>query len=77
MVKRPKRDVTIVTPKKVLVSPLLSREQAMLGEMFGGSERLWGTGNNLPVIHRTIISGFGLINNDDVEEETASMFGLR
>lgn len=76
MAKKAKKELTIVTPKKVLVSPLLSREQSMLSEMFGGSPRLWGTGENLPVLHRTITSGFGLINNGD-GGETGEMFGLR
>ena len=51
--------------------PTFSREQQMLGEMFGQGEKIWGT-NNQPVI----------INNDlnpsrsDPWDETGSMFGF-
>ena len=60
---------------KLRPAPMLSREQSVLHEMFGGSERLWGTGNNLPVINHSLSSGGGLTNIDE-EGETASMFGM-
>ena len=53
----------------------LSREQELMHEMFGSS-RTWGTGENLPQFNGALISGNGLINNED-EGETSSMFGMR
>jgi len=60
---------------KLQVAPRLTREQGMLQEMFGGSPS-WGTGRNLPKFHRTLMSGYGLVNSGDDEKETASMFGF-
>jgi len=62
---------------KLKPGPMLSAEQSVLNEMFGGSPRLWGTGDSLPVLNNSLTSGNGLINSGDDEEETASMFGMR
>jgi len=59
--------------QKIEVAPQLSKEQNMLHEMFGGNGN-WGTGKNLPEVRGALISGKGLIKNDDYGE-TASMFG--
>ena len=71
-----KEFVRVDTPrqKKVLISPMFSKEQSALQEMFGGSERLWGTGRNLPQMNGVLISGEGIIKSGDAGE-TASMFG--
>ena len=61
---------------KLKPGPMLSAEQSVLHEMFGGSPRLWGTGDSLPVINESLTSGGGLTNVDE-EGETGSMFGLR
>ena len=57
-------------------APALSREQDMLQELFNG-ERTFGTGNNLPKMEGVLRSGGGLMNNGDVDSETASMFGYK
>ena len=60
------------------VSMPMSKGQQMLTELFSGrQEPLWGTGNNLPILHRTLTSGGGLIKNGDKRRETGGMFGLR
>ncbi len=56
-------------------APMLSKEQAMLNEMFDGNDN-WGTGQNLPQMNGALRSGHGLINNGD-EGDTGSLFGLR
>ena len=56
-------------------APRLSQEQGMLREMFGGSEQLWGTGNNLPRMENSLTSGGGLIKSGD-RGETGRFFGL-
>jgi len=61
--------------KRLTPGPMLSREQGMLREMFGGSEPLWGSGQDLPKLHNTLNSGSGLIKSDD-GGETASFFGF-
>lgn len=55
---------------------VLSQGQLMLQEMFNG-EPTFGTGNNLPVINKTLTSGGGIIKNGDYERRTGRMFGLR
>ena len=61
--------------KRITPAPMLSQEQGMLREMFGGSAPLWGSGQNLPKLHNTLISGGGLVKSGD-RGETASMFGF-
>jgi hypothetical protein len=54
----------------------MSPAQRMLNQMFVG-ERTFGTGQNLPVMHGTLTTGQGLINNgDNFEKRTARMFGF-
>jgi len=60
---------------KLPQSPLLTKEQEMLQELFGGSPS-WGTGENLPKFQGSLISGEGLIKSGDYEGDTASMFGF-
>jgi hypothetical protein len=60
--------------KPQVFAPLLSKEQDMLQEMFGGSPS-WGTGESLPKVNGVLISGNGLIKSDD-GGETGSMFGF-
>jgi len=60
----------------VRIGENLTREQSFLGELFGGNGTL-GKGRNLPVMHRTLFSGSGIIKSEDYENETASMFGVR
>ena len=55
---------------------VLSEGQAMLREIFNG-EPTFGTGQNLPVLHRTLTTGGGLIKNGDYQRETAGLFGFR
>ncbi len=57
------------------VQQVITQEQAFLRGMFGGGERTFGTGQNLPEINGVLIRGKGLINNDD-NGETAQMFGI-
>lgn len=67
--------IDITKPQReVLISPMLSKEQMALQEMFGGSERLWGTGRDLPRMNGALISGGGIIKSGDAGE-TAAMFG--
>jgi hypothetical protein len=54
----------------------LSPGQKMIDELFNG-ERTFGTGRNLPVMHRSLISGGGIIKSGDIRRETGGMFGLR
>ena len=54
-------------------APMLSQEQNMMQEMFGGND-MWGTGRNLPRMNGALTSGHGLIKNDDFGE-TRRMFG--
>jgi len=61
--------------RKIQPAPRLSQEQGMLREMFGGSAPLWGSGQDLPKLHNTLISGGGLVKSGD-RGETASMFGF-
>ena len=65
-----------LSPKKIRIAPRLSQEQAMLGEMFGGADSIWGTGQNLPQMNETLTSGHGLVKSGD-DGETGSMFGVR
>jgi len=58
------------------IMPNISQHQQLLREMFGGSERTWGTGTCLPKLHRTLTRGNGLIKSGDNARETASMFGF-
>jgi len=60
----------------VRIGENLTKEQRFLGELFGGNGTL-GKGRNLPVMHRTLFSGSGIIKSGDYENETASMFGVR
>ncbi len=60
---------------KLRPAPMLSKEQSVLHEMFGGSPPIWGTGNSLPVINNSLTNGGGLTNIDP-DRETASMFGM-
>ena len=62
---------------KLRPAPMLSAEQSVLHEMFGGSPPIWGSGDSLPVLNHSLTSGHGIINSGDDEEETASMFGMR
>ena len=62
--------------KTKFVRPNISQHQQLLREMFGGSERTWGTGTCLPKLHRTLTRGNGLIKSGDNARETASMFGF-
>ena len=60
------------------ISKPMSKGQQMLSEMFSGREEpLWGTGNNLPILHRTLTSGGGLIKHGDNRRQTGGMFGLK
>lgn len=58
------------------IQEIITKEQAFLRGMFGGGEKLFGTGKNLPKIEGILIKGGGLIKNDDFGE-TAGMFGMR
>lgn len=51
-----------------------SKEQILLRDMFGGQMGKPILGDLRPKLHKTIISGDGLINNHD-EGRTRSMFG--
>jgi len=57
------------------IAPMLSKEQEMMQELFGGSSS-WGSGEQLPVMNNSLNSGHGLINSGDDYRETASMFGI-
>ena len=48
-----------------------SKEQAMLGQMFGQGEKIWGTNNQPVVIHNDLNS-----SRSDPWDETSSMFGF-
>jgi len=84
-IKTPKRitktKIKALSPKKerlksfqrMQIAPLLSKEQNMLQEMFGGNDN-WGTGKNLPKIEGILRNGNGLIKNDDFGD-TAKLFG--
>jgi len=62
--------------QRIRPAPQLTQEQGMIQEMFGGND-MWGTGRNLPQMNGALISGSGLMNSEDVDSETASMFGFR
>ena len=53
----------------------LDTEQQFMQDMFNSS-RTWGPGQNLPQFNGILISGNGLINNED-NGETGGLFGLR
>lgn len=77
MVKRKIKDPTLAgikTLQRVNPAPRITQEQAMLQEMFGGNPT-WGTGEQLPKREGILVSGHGLIKNDDFGE-TGSMFGV-
>ena len=57
------------------VQQVITAEQKFLQGMFGGGERTFGTGQNLPKADGVLIKGKGLINNDDYGE-TGKMFGM-
>ncbi len=57
------------------VQQVITQEQRFLQGMFGGGERTFGTGQNLPKADGVLIKGKGLINNDDYGE-TGKMFGM-
>jgi hypothetical protein len=59
-------------------APMLSRQQAILKDMFGGGERQWGTGQNLPVINHDLDNpnGGGIIKSRD-GGRTGGFFGMR
>jgi len=57
------------------IAPMLSKEQEMMQELFGGSPS-WGSGEQLPVINNSLNSGHGLINSGDDYRETAGLFGI-
>ena len=57
------------------ITPNPTKEQMMLQEMFSGNNN-WGTGQNLPKIDGVLISGGGLIKNND-RCITSSFFGVR
>ena len=70
------RDTTKrVKQPKLQVGQNFSQEQMFMQDMFGSS-RTWGTGQNLPQFNGILISGNGLINNED-NGETGGLFGLR
>jgi len=58
------------------ITQVISKEQGMLQELFGG-RRTFGTGQNLPKVEGVLITGNGLLNNGDRERRTGKMFGLR
>ena len=60
---------------KLQVGQNFSQEQMFMQDMFNSS-RTWGTGQNLPQFNGILISGNGLINNED-NGETGGLFGLR
>jgi len=66
--------IPIESIRRIDPAPMLSQEQSMLQEMFGGNPT-WGTGEQLPKMNGALRSGHGLINNDDFGE-TGSMFGV-
>jgi len=70
-----KRKDRLAKRLKPRLAPLLTKEQTMLHELFGGSPS-WGTGENLPKFQGALISGEGLIKSGDYEGETASIFGF-
>jgi hypothetical protein len=77
-----KQPINLRYKPKILKAPdiakPMSKGQQMLNEMFSGNEDpIWGTGNNLPVLHRTLTSGGGLIKHGDTRRQTGGMFGLR
>ena len=57
------------------IAPMLTKEQEMMQELFGGSPS-WGSGEQLPVINHSLSSGHGLINSGDDYRETAGLFGI-
>ena len=68
------RDTTKrITQPKLRIGEQLTQEQVFMQELFN-SERTFGTGQNLPELNGALISGYGLINNEDYGE-TSSMFG--
>ena len=60
----------------VRIGENLTREQSFLGELFGGNGTL-GKGRNLPVMHRTLFSGSGILKSEDEMGETGMMFGMK
>jgi hypothetical protein len=62
-------------PQTIQVGENLTKEQRFLNDLFGGNGTL-GQGINLPKVRGVLISGNGLINNEDYGD-TGSMFGVK
>ena len=76
---KPKQLTQWIGPKGIAdPAPMLTRQQAILKDMFGGGERNWGTGRNLPVINNDLNNpeGGGIIKSRD-GGRTGGFFGMR
>jgi hypothetical protein len=56
--------------------PSMTMPQRFLNSFFGGGERTFGTGQNLPKINNELRYGYGLINHPN-KFETRRIFGFR
>jgi hypothetical protein len=74
----PEKKLNVNVQTRFNPAPMLSRQQAILKDMFGGGERNWGTGRNLPVINNDLNNpqGGGIIKSRD-GGRTGGFFGMR
>jgi len=78
VVPSPEKRLAVNVQTHFTPAPMLSRQQAILKDMFGGGERNWGTGKNLPVINNDLNNpeGGGIIKSRD-GGRTGGFFGMR
>jgi hypothetical protein len=72
------KKLAVQVQRTFIPAPLLTRQQAILRDMFGSGERNWGTGRNLPVVNNDLNNpnGGGIIKSRD-NGRTGGFFGMR
>ena len=77
-IKTPEKRLAVNVQRRFTPAPMLSKQQAILRDMFGSGERNWGTGRNLPVMNRDLFNpmGGGIIKSQD-GGRTGGFFGMR